>query len=78
MNAKNRREYKMNIKQITARHLVKNGYDGLVHIDFDGEEGCGCGLDCLFPCANPHGENCMPAYKYLLDGEEGYTTEKRR
>ncbi len=47
----------MNIKEIIAKYLEDNGYDGLCCED------CGCQKDDLFPCDNP-GEDCVPGYKW--------------
>lgn len=46
----------MTIKEIIAKHLTDNGFDGLV---YPGE--CGCEVDDIAPCG-----------EYCLDCEPGY------
>lgn len=48
----------MNVKEIIAKWLKDNGYDGLRS---DGEE-CGCKVDDLFPCDGPV-DTCLPGYE---------------
>ena len=48
----------MNVAQIVAEYLKKNGFDGLVAHDID----CGCGLSDLHPCGEDF-RNCQPAYE---------------
>jgi hypothetical protein len=51
-------EGKMNIKEIVAKYLKENGYDGLVNPDI---WKCGCHLDDLMSCNEPHETECIPA-----------------
>jgi hypothetical protein len=49
----------MNIKEIVAKYLKENGYDGLVLVDESYM--CGCHLDEFMWCDGPHITECMPA-----------------
>lgn len=46
----------MTIKEIIRNYLKEHGYDGLVLVDCE----CGCPIDDLFVCENPHAD-CEPA-----------------
>ncbi|MGY5852438.1 MAG: hypothetical protein RTU92_02600 [Candidatus Thorarchaeota archaeon] len=53
----------LNVGEIVAEYLKKNGFDGLV--EEDGE--CGCELDDLFPCQNEGALFCQAGYKVDCD-----------
>ena len=53
----------MTIRELIAKYLRDNGYDGLA-----GDE-CGCGLDDLMPCDNPL--ECVPGHAVPCDCGEG-------
>jgi len=44
--------------EILKKHLVDNGFDGLVRDDYE----CGCGIDDLQPCGDDFSK-CMPAFR---------------
>lgn len=46
------------IIEIVKKHLIDNGFDGLVADDCE----CGCGVDDLRPCDSDFSK-CMPAYR---------------
>jgi hypothetical protein len=48
----------MNIKEIVAKYLKENGYDGLVNPDI---WKCGCHLDNFMWCSGPLVTECIPA-----------------
>ncbi len=50
----------MTVIEIVKKHLVDNGYDGLVEDDAN----CGCDIESLAPC-DQIGENCVAGYKSL-------------
>ena len=60
----------MNVGTIVREWLIRNGYDGLVSDRCE----CGCSIDDLMPCGFDCIESCLPAYRYLHDGEEYYST----
>ena len=60
----------MNILDMVRRQLVALGADGLANPGQD----CGCGLDDLAPCGNPHETECVSARK-VERGGDGCTGE---
>lgn len=50
----------LSVTEITKRWLANRGYQGLC---IDGEEGCGCDIDDLFPC-NSSPRNCVGGYRF--------------
>jgi hypothetical protein len=48
----------MTIKSMIKYVLDMTGADGLVNTDIE----CGCSIDDLCPCCNPHEDNCVLAY----------------
>lgn len=59
----------INVKSIVVEWLKINNYDGLVS---DTSE-CGCSVDDLMPCGFDCIDTCLPAYKYVHDGEDYYS-----
>lgn len=53
----------MTIKEILAKWLADNGYDGLAY------DGCGCAIGELMMCEAPC-EYCEPAYKGIAPEDE--------
>ena len=45
------------IREIAKQWLTQNGYEGLAGDD------CGCEVDDLMPCDEPHIYNCVPGHK---------------
>ena len=63
----------MNVAEIIADAIRQYGADGLCT-----EDGCGCGLDDLFPCGDgPHSDCCLarrlivPDHGELIDPKDG-------
>lgn len=50
----------INVQSIVRDWLVANGYDALALTD--DWDGCGCGIDYLFPCDGPC-NRCQPAHR---------------
>ena len=63
----------MNVGTIVREWLIENAYDGLVSDRCE----CGCSIDDLMPCGFDCIESCLPAYRYLHDSEEYYSTSPR-
>ena len=59
-----------NVKSIVHDWLVENNFEGLV----SERRECGCPVDDLFPCGFDCVETCLPAYRYICDGEGYYST----
>ncbi len=52
----------MTVKEIVKGHLIKNGYDGLLH---PGE--CSCKLSDLMPCDEGFASVCEPGFISACD-----------
>lgn len=50
----------MNVREIVAEYLKKNGYDGLY------QDECGCPTDRLMPCNGESIETCTSGYRHKL------------
>jgi len=57
------------VREIVAKHLTDNGFDGLA-----GDE-CGCAVDDLFPCDSCPDE-CQPGYKWECGQCPGVVEER--
>lgn len=55
------------VREIVENWLLKNGYDGLA--DEYGE--CGCELEDVMPCDEPHAESCVAGHKVECQCGEG-------
>jgi hypothetical protein len=63
----------MNLREIVAEYLIKNGYDGL----FSDSE-CACKNEDLFPCDNP-AYDCQAGYLTPCDcgGHDWHISETK-
>jgi hypothetical protein len=59
-------DWKYDISYIVANYLRENDYEGLAN---EGTE-CGCHLDDLMPCGDPHETKCIPAF--LVEEIDGF------
>jgi hypothetical protein len=48
----------VNLRELTKQALQSQGFEGLYHTEY----ACGCGLDDLMPCDEPHPVFCAPAH----------------
>lgn len=65
----------MNVKQIIEKYLTENGYDGLVYVDFSGENACGCNIETLCLC-DSWACDCQPGYTHSDDDDTTIYLEK--
>lgn len=57
-----------NVLEIIEAWLREHGYDGLVRLEDDAEDDCGCGLDHFAPCGGIDSggmtHRCQAAYRH--------------